>query len=138
MKTDLNIVREKIIAVVPEIMELKMGCHVWVGGGGEDEDNHYSVWEYLGQVDIHSNQDYIWRCVFSTFATATWGNFKFGSVPCVVLGRPIRLSDILYTIQSLKKLVNEDWYSFTKTYNLRDDDLSHQSPELLALLKRRL
>lgn len=100
-------IRLKCIEVNPDIIKLEFGCKVWVDDSNGEEG--YSIWEYIGDVDLCSNQDTLWKCVHSTFATVLWGNFKLEGKPYVILGRPITLADILLTINR----VQNKSYSFS-------------------------
>lgn len=41
--------------------------------------------------------------------------------------REKRLADLLYVIQKYETPVNDNWYKFTESYNLIDDNLDNQS-----------
>lgn len=139
-QTNLELVRQACIAANPDILKLEFGCEVWIDD--IEGEGQYSIWEYIGDVDIHSNQDTLWKCAFSTFATVKWGNFKLEGKPHVLLGRPIRLADVLLAViyvaphkdeSPMQRDVNErliiqgDW-------NLFKDDLRSQSDETVAFL----
>ena len=94
--TKLEQLKKKIVEKVPEIMELKFGCKVWIDDS--KKDGEYSIWEYIGDIDIYSNQDTIWKCLYSTFATNIWSNFQLEGKPYVILGREITLADVLRAI----------------------------------------
>lgn len=141
---------EKLKAViqqaVPSIMDLKFGCEV----------EHFlkgtavilKVHQYEGESDCYDVAYY--RLPEMIVERTPFNNWK-------ILGRPIRLSDVLVAIYKMRNskesvFVRQDgvifrWEKFTEggdghhgvvsTYvewNLLDDDLNHQSEETLKFL----
>lgn len=77
----INAIREKCIAVNPEIVELKVACQVEL----ESKDERYQKATILRQLSDDS-----FEC--------EWGSFG-PSFITKILGRPIRLADVLFAIK---------------------------------------
>lgn len=142
MKSNLEIIREKVIEVVPEILELKFGCRVkidgtiyslidnfrFVGGGGYNGEDY-------DEDDICDINELI----------------SFGA-KLEIIGRPIQLSDVLRAIGDLNKGnkvndfnkleygigVDSFWIGNSITHQSMDWDLSkpleEQNTEVLEFL----
>lgn len=139
MKTNLEIIREAVIAAVPEIMELKFGC--WISS-----DNIMSNIKRMCVAELtHSH-----LLLTTTFGEVsrlprTRGNYK-------IIGRPIRLADVLLAIephwrsfllpsfmqnldgQIKNEFEGQNLYIMVSKWNLHSDDLSLQSPETIDFL----
>jgi hypothetical protein len=125
MKKELSLIREKCIAANPEIMELKFGCEVGTVTGSEG---------YLrGPILRKSGPGF----------DTEWGYFNPISPNVDVLGRPVRLADVLVAYihfgapaqivaDAKKHLDNELQIVFS--WNLRADDLEKQSDETISFL----
>lgn len=87
----LKEIRAACIAANPEIVELKMGCHVLLENGLQ--------LEYIGRIDTHTNQDFIWRTIYSPFATTQWVNKRPDEMEFKIIGRKIGLADVLNAIE---------------------------------------
>lgn len=138
MNNHLQTIRDRVIAAVPEIMDLKFGCQIktldgveFYGVGlqdGFDKGSLSSVDEGCGCCSSHR--------------TYSLGEYE-------ILGRPIRLTDVLMTIGIAKcgELVDirlfgdpvpcsiflPNW-DITFKWNLLTDDLNLQSPETIEFL----
>lgn len=131
MEQNLKIIREAVIKIIPEIMELKFGCETTYGK--------------IGLYD---------KYVKSFLAFSPTGDSRIFSEDTnlvEILGRPIRLADVLFT---MNKVAQKTDYIYQVTtngefvkesretgtteevafWNHIDDDLSHQSPECLEFL----
>jgi hypothetical protein len=144
----LNFIREKCIAANPEIVELKFGCGI--------------TWSY----------DHYLNSVAKTRVTKNGFIVDFANMPgpspllvrlerdktikrlhpdeVQVLGRPIRLADVLLTIPKNKSAkaqsvsMNGDFFDFDEDmkdynvvgspWNLRADDLEKQSEETINFI----
>lgn len=119
----LQQLREVIIKTQPEIMELKFGCHLLFGDVRTcflslENDGHqdfYYIFPRVNGVDsVYPNQ-------------------------VVILGRPIRLVDIVLAISEIEsgmsaKRFDEVCMRIIQFYNLLDDDLNHQSEAFINFL----
>lgn len=141
MKEKLNAVREAVIKAVPGIMELKFGCHIKVNlseGGGEiataiGKTPHLVHWTW---AEHHENK----------------GSFVGTEMDdrIIILGRPIRLADVLLAIRLCRHEVTFDFQIEPQNFaiccdtleedtrvvfwNLHKDDLSLQSEETIDFL----
>lgn len=148
MPNHLETIRAACIEANPEIMELKFGCEVdavkgvktFFVGRNDIEDENYFI-----DIDQVGSEDTQFSCE--------------GNCSSKILGRPIRLADVLLAIkeryknttgffmnqygmfyQMIDELKNPDSTDSllvkykTLGWNLRQDDLSLQSPECLAFL----
>lgn len=93
-QSDIEIIRKAAIAANPGIMELEFGCNVRIDDS--KNDGEYSIWRFVGGEDGD-----LWNCIYSSFATVTWGKFKIEGKPYVILGRDIQSADVLYAISRL-------------------------------------
>lgn len=126
MNPALKLIQEKIVETVPEILEAKLGCEMlWQG------EKFIFISEGMAGLYTIFNE----RC-HAVHATPN---------KCVILGRPIRLSDVLTTLRGK----NIEWGTFSKIivvlccggnraagkpWNLRKDSLDDQSPETLQFI----
>lgn len=137
-KENLAYVREKCIEANPEIVELKFGCEinmygaprVIVGSWAEDEE-----WLTVHKTDGGPQR-------------LTKEMLRYSSHTKIV-GRPIRLADVLLALHELPRTqnvaintlvgtsMNSDFTKFdlAKTWDLRQDDLGKQSEETVAFLR---
>lgn len=130
MNTNLQIIRAACIAANPEIVELRqVGCLV-------EYDNF--TWRYL-----YTNG---FTVIIQSFHFNTQEEVSIGKVN--VLGRPIRLADVLLAIGKDEvdlpvnfgatipkwKIIHSDITGSSEGWNLRTDDLTLQSPETLEFL----
>lgn len=144
MEDKIALIREKIIAANPEIMELKTGCRVkqilYRKKPIKDsnpivlvhEDSHYSVEGDFLIEEVNSGE-------FSDYETPM-KYFK-------ILGRPIRLADVLLAMGRKADRINVggdgafnclnqllgNW-SKRAFWNLRKDNLEDQSEECINFL----
>jgi hypothetical protein len=133
MNNKLKIIREKCVVANPEIVELKPGCEVMVGDKNPKPLRHtiYEVnlegiyFAYLNRpfpADLEANDFY--DC---EFAGETKG--------VQILGRPIRLADVLLTLHQFRGSFNHDIDMVERSrWNLRADDLEKQSEETINFL----
>lgn len=141
---NLTIVREACIKVVPGIMELKPGCEIL-----NKHLRRILITDYLNKDKNCLNGHYKGE----NNGTWIWENQLKDTDTFEILGRPIRLADVLLTIlrdnpanrtnvilessgQFITKLHNG---SFSENeagpyWDLTDDDLNHASPECLQFL----
>ncbi|HEY9826378.1 MAG TPA: hypothetical protein V6D19_13095 [Stenomitos sp.] len=137
--TNLSLVRAKVVEANPEIMELKFGCEV----------RHFlkgtaiilAVQKLIGESDCYDLAYY--KLPDPIFERSPFNpNWD-------ILGRPIRLADVLVAIENIK---NDDVYhnallslcegdevgNTDKLWNLRKDSLDEQSEECILFLKELL
>lgn len=112
----IAIIREKVIEVVPEIVELKMGCDVEIVIGSLACPATIVQKNYAGN----------WLVLIAG-QTATYKAKQIYKI----IGRPIRLAEILLTVQSPSCGVMEASYelvdpSYGHTWDIRKDDLTLQ------------
>lgn len=138
MTNNLQKLKAVIQAAIPEIMELKMGCEL----------------QYLGyqKVIICGRQLGFWKVWCerggeSVFITVTNEQLKFSEV-IQILGRPIRLADVLVAIayKDKRRFACDELGNILEynskgeiieglvAWNLLDDNLDHQSDECLTFL----
>lgn len=145
MNDKLKLIREKCIAANPEIMELKFGCEIECKLG---EWNKYKVLVGIGVCEKgHKNLQTCERndCYMESGIWAFYDseenmhtiNLKDGEYE--ILGRPIRLADILLAMNTnlkISKVAMEGWLEIItgEKWNLRADDLEKQSPETIDFL----
>ena len=136
----INLIREKCIAANPEIVELKFGCVVL---------SDSSLHRVKGPIIGRDNTKY-----YPYFETM-WGGFSVDgngkpiSPHIEILGRPIRLADVLLTMELAEgnyHMVNPfgEFYYYEETgttwrgtnfcWNLRADDVEKQSEETISFL----
>ena len=110
--------KKVIQEAVPEIMKLKFGCEIYV---------HYNVEGRIGKRIL------IAKPAKSGFApwlsgavqTKNEGNYR-------IIGRPIRLADVLMATQKGAKHIYIN--DVVDNWNLKDNNLDHQSDETKELL----
>lgn len=143
-KTNLEIVREAVIKAVPEIIELKFGCRV------KGIANHLPPVEGEIAFFVEEPPSFIVNSDFGLVGNYTKEDLN-------VIGRPIRLADVTYTISRTKHASNVLFDSmggyweiymrdedavlkqqFPARWNLLKDDLSMQSPQALEFLAKLL
>jgi hypothetical protein len=102
----LNAIRQACIRENPEIVELKFGCAVEFDWGAS-----------ATVVSVHADGSLY----------TTWGKSKVPRKHVkVIVGRPIRLADVLLATDTTARVVSHwDW---------KHDDLTEQSEECLAFL----
>lgn len=124
--TTLEQLKAKIVEANPEIMELKNGCRIGDGIIWEGSWYGKSYGEMTDNLDFPENE---------------------------ILGRPIRLADVLYAIGKMKLYYvvfvdqeggfgtaiagqNPKLFSVMRGWNLLKDSLGEQSPECIELLAK--
>jgi hypothetical protein len=159
MNDKLSLIREKCIAANPEIVALTFGCEIGITA----YDEFYSgVPLVIGSTAIckkhkrykeecYAEED---GCSTTDGAVIRWGNEEDGwgtmtrkESEFKVLGRPIRLADVLLAIlkqdpANRTKLLLESSGQFRQVFpnrlgpywNLRADDLEKQSEETISFL----
>lgn len=148
---NIEVIRKAVIAAQPDIMELKFGCDVYIetleGYGGGDTINQH---RRITAKQCHEEQLPMYL-VGAYFGERGYIQADFGAIagmrgsilPNVyriveVVGRPIRLADVLYSLTKLPDLEPFDlpgfWIEVIGRYNLRKDTLTDQSDECLAFL----
>lgn len=136
MNTNLEIIRAATIAASPEIMELKFGCTVLHNDG-----------EALLVVRWNTSNDSLDTVTIGT--ASPFESYNLYPSEYTVLGRPIRLADVLMAIKQEHRIFAVDdngdiisldiagrviTYPALANWNLRLDDLTQQSPETLQFL----
>jgi hypothetical protein len=126
----LQKVREKIIEAVPEIMELKFGCRVSGIIAKYTSFPKEIIGTYIGKVPNHelliADEDNTLRYIYPK-------DLK-------ILGRDIRLADVLRTLRkiwvedNLKKSWNDTMSLLILNYNLEKDNLGDQNEETISFL----
>ena len=143
MQDKINKIRQECIKTNPEIVELKFGCKV-------KHKTMYgkSIFTICRKLD--SVSFYVYRNSFKYLANS------FRKKEIEIMGRDIRLADVLYRIQSLK---SDDWNrhwvinrfgeflndscpdlkglpvcKVGEKWNLLDDNLEHQSEECIDFI----
>lgn len=125
----LALIRERCVEANPEIIELKPGCMVELRYGG---NSAYSLWELVaGTTDFNRND--IWKCIDSNFVTVSHSD-QISGKNYKVVGRSIRLADIVLAVESRNIPVNDAWYGFTRNYDLGNDSLDAQDDETIEFL----
>ena len=122
-----------IQAANPEIMELKFGCEV---------KSHYSIPSWITKILPNEDEYGQWVSVTDGFKDR-----DIQIAPSQILGRPIRLADVLLACGNkitLDYIINGNWLELIdydddepKTvfmWNLKDDNLDHQSDETKQFL----
>jgi hypothetical protein len=150
--------KEVIQAANPEIMELKFGCEFI---------ENISVRPFLKKRKIVSLIDIDTGSLYATTVkgkTLTSYHKNYLDNDCQILGRPIRLADVLFALNkrfeeytNINRSANmpmvrsngsiypgmdkenTDWYSKIaqndgNVWNLKDDNLDNQSPECIKFL----
>jgi len=130
MKEEL---KKVIQEAVPEIMELKFGCVVY----------------FMGMPTTYLNSLYVWAAKRPIEVCAEEEDIE-------ILGRPIRLADVLLAMQDIWRTrynsseVSDKWkelakakegellYAIVFQWNLKDDNLDHQSEETIEFLHKLL
>lgn len=168
--TTLERVRAKVIEAVPEILHTKPGCVIQHLEYPDDDDRNYVIVAECGLCSRHKTlrgcEKSDGECDIDDgrYAVSPGGEYDdFGYMPADVktedldgvkwriIGRPIRLADVLVAMQGKDKPVqsvgveingrfldcNEDmteWHILEPRWNLRADSLDEQSPETIEFL----
>lgn len=118
----LKEIRAACIAANPEIVEFKMGCHVLLENGLQ--------LECIGGIDTHTDQYFIWRTIYSPFATTHWINKRPDEMEFKIIGRPIRLADIVIIFKERGCGSTKEWLKvlgkLIDCWNLQHADLDLQ------------
>jgi hypothetical protein len=146
MKDKLEAIRQACIEANPEIVELKFGCEIeWKGERAFLTGDTYVLGDVAGGSAV---QKKFWVANRSIRGV---DSFREGNGDWGIIGRPIRLCDVLLAID---KSVVKEAYSFKMyangymwlenipdggtrqdaIYNLRADDLTQQSEECISFL----
>jgi hypothetical protein len=125
----IQLIREKCIAANSEIMQLKFGCEVISG------KTQFRILAIKDGVGLYETDH------------GTIGDFTRNTIFDEILGRPIRLADVLlasgcntYTVpkdrfHSGDLLFSGDWQTGGQiVWNLRADDLEKQSEETISFI----
>lgn len=138
----LDLIRQKAIEANPDILDLKFGCEI----ERPDHARHYRVIEDIGWGN---NQKRVWvnsvpfGAMDMPFERAKNALLN-GDEEWKIIGRPIRLADVLLALNNHKSVREPDkheWQiyglcndAFPRSWNLRKDDLSEQSDECISFL----
>lgn len=149
----LSPLKQKIVDAVPEILELKFGCVVAVSTPefrniivdkiNQDIKHTKEMSQRENAPDYTANTYFITRGFLQTKKERILGKKNIGNVFILeeILGRPIRLSNIILTfkIKNEKKKyvpIVEEYGEILKQWNLAKDNLDDQSPECIAFLEK--
>lgn len=90
---------------------------------------------------VYKDKTVIWRIMSDGDYECHWGCFPKSHISKII-GRLIRLSDIIFTINNMPKK-DWEWKKFVMSYllsdsdyDLTDDNLTHQSPETINFLHK--
>ena len=133
MKTNLEIIREACIKANPEIMALEFGCEIkdFFEGTGVV----IGIQKYSNESDCY---DVAYYKIPEPIIDRSPKNLNWK-----ILGRPIRLADVLLSITTNRhgakrgQFISDDinWeHDEVYFWNLKQDDLRHQSEETLEFL----
>lgn len=145
METNLQIIRDACIKANPKIVELEFGCEIAVSN--DRGYIHYSMWDKDGPTLL----GFVSSSHPKTLRPIQWE--RGDPLNYTILGRPIRLADVLLAISRLKIAKYEGGKSdpgnicistdgvflnenamHLGVYNFLNDDLTAQSPETLQFL----
>jgi hypothetical protein len=135
---NLELIRQKCIEANPEIVELKFGCvvknerHGWIQRVASDES--HPVYE-----NDESEKVVYWAISLDS------ATMRLGNEDWKIIGRPIRLADVLLAIEKSKLYRSAELlfegdgivslrvgqYESSCAYDLRKDDLNSQSEETI-------
>jgi len=122
----LEKLRKKIIEAVPEIVELKFGCEVKMG-----------TKQVFIVVGMMPNGDPITVKKEGAYDSTKQGaDVEKIDGKIEIIGRHIRLADVLYATLSLvvDGKGRKRRTDIVEMWNLKDDNLDHQSPETILFL----
>lgn len=154
MNEQIEIIRQACIKANPEIKELKFGCEVYCEQVLEDETGNYV--DMYGIFIHNTNRDEAEVLLDDVASDDLKDGFHTMIVPyepknMEVIGRTIRLNDVLLAIykinpHSLMVAVNGTFYEWEHMdklpvpkevqWNIGQDDIRLQSPELIAFLAK--
>lgn len=143
-------VRAAIVKAVPEIMELKFGCEVhrynhieekrvWKDGLLRMEHIHDGIKEVI--CGHFSEETALVRIDDKLGRAGAWMPFevpRYLERDWKIIGRPIRLADVILAVhirngvEEVTTFRDKDFYN--SRWNLRQDDLSQQSPQCIEFL----
>lgn len=147
--TNYDQLKSAIQAANPEIMELKFGCELLdirtdetahvigeVLYFGDEGDYELSLIAFDKKVDV----PFKWGGIGDErLFTADYKTVE-RKVDFKILGRPIQLADVLLAIRATEPKNgdfhkwNNDWQRIIVEWNLKDDNLDHQSEETKQFL----
>lgn len=122
--TNIETLKRRIVKILPEIMKLEFGCEVQTKWGNKKNAGFIFRTFLTGSVDIIS---------YDNTVISTTPEQKMSPQISKILGRPIQLADVLRAVEATETPVNNDWFNFTKKWDLRKN-LSEQPPEVHAFL----
>lgn len=132
MKSNEQIIRDACVAANPDIIELKFGCEIEVS----DDFIPYPIVTYMREIGASKKDGaYEWEGMRNG---TIWTRRK--SEILKILGRPIRLADVLHGIQDagfrkgIVTTTDKQIESIIWKWNLLQDDLSLQTEETKAIL----
>ncbi len=154
-KEQIEFIRQKCIEANPEIMELKFGCRLKDKVDGEEYlfvDWHFNTCPTVLPVEAIGKNPFEDECAWqdTIFSMGSVTNEKIkhplgnNESTYEIIGRPIRLADVLILLQDSKNL---KWREvgigdprlltpilLTSYWDLFKDDLTLQSPETIEFI----
>lgn len=137
--TNLQTVREAVIKAVPEIVSLQFGCAI------EHSDERATI------IRLYENHPFMFSAVIARTDGYPKNADGLPKDEVTVIGRPIRLADVLLAVGEAAREVSyfvdsdgnfHEWFApkgrldlrTIAHWNLREDDLSKQSEETIEFL----
>lgn len=119
----LKEVREWVIKAVPDIVKLKFGCEVYMD---------------LGNIDGTSIIHTAYPEMDKFFTIDNGKSYPMSSIK-EILGRDIRLADVLLAVESLNNVnvgfvLRNQWLEILELWTMETDSLDAQSPETISFL----
>lgn len=118
---NIDIIRKACVAANPEIMELKFGCRFAVSKRSEFEELGVASGDYVALFDFEFDSEYFHKAInvnaalkihflegkttdYEVTKVVTFGAFKklLANRNIEIIGRPIRLADVLLAIHALE------------------------------------
>ncbi|HEY1757932.1 MAG TPA: hypothetical protein VGG72_21360 [Bryobacteraceae bacterium] len=135
--TNLDLIRQKCIEANPDIVELKEGCIVHV-----NELSHTVFGKDGGKFMAYLNRPFPDDLLVNDFYDC---EFSEGTDEIRIIGRPIRLADVLLAaigkglaVNTIGVFMSDEEgimpHTFRAAWNLRKDDLNEQSEETINFL----
>lgn len=146
VQTNIQKLKEVIWKANPSILELKFGCEVECRIDALGEPNEAGL-EYDPAIEktvYVTHDDYLeaghhFGDILVEDVIDGYLGEDYDGIHCKILGRPIRLADVLLAINAMPShpeclSLNSDAKIMLDIWNLRDDNLDHQSSETKQFL----